>query len=317
MTFPCELTCPDHGNCPPAGRIDLADAVARFDREATRATLDTGRYRLRYYTWGKGPPLTFIHGVGDWSRSVLMVVSRLVNQFRCIAYDLPGMPGDGANLWRYRHDDLVDDLYRLLDHLSVPRSYVVGSSFGATIALRAMKARPERLPRAVLQGGVACRPLRPAEWWLSWLGRVVPGRTGGIPRREKVLAKVHRPAFEGRGEEWWRAYVDWTGEVRTATLAHQARMLGRLDLRADLPSIRQPVLLLSGDRDTTTTLTQGEVLRQGLPNCGTVILEGAGHVPCYSHPEAYAEVVRQFLTPPGQQAGCPMAEVCHGAKTCS
>src|SRR5688572_20653160 len=73
VTFPRELTCPEHGACPPAGRIDLADAVARFDREAARGSVDTGRYRMRYYTWGQGPPLVFIHGVGDWSRSVLMV----------------------------------------------------------------------------------------------------------------------------------------------------------------------------------------------------------------------------------------------------
>jgi pimeloyl-ACP methyl ester carboxylesterase len=39
------------------------------------------------------------------------------------------------------------------------------------------------------------------------------------------------------------------------------------------------------------------MLLHGLPNAGRVILEGCGHVPSYTHPEAVAEVVRQFLTP--------------------
>ena len=32
------------------------------------------------------------------------------------------------------------------------------------------------------------------------------------------------------------------------------------------------------------------------------ILEGCGHVPCYTHPELFAEVIRDFLTPPGEKS---------------
>src|SRR5207244_2071132 len=85
-------------------------------------------------------------------------------------------------------------------------------------------------------------------------------------------------------------------------LGHQAQWLHRLDLREELPQVRQPVLLIWGDRDRVVPLAHAEVLRQGLPSAGLVVLEGAGHVPSYTHPDALAEVVRQFLTPP---APCP------------
>jgi pimeloyl-ACP methyl ester carboxylesterase len=58
-----------------------------------------------------------------------------------------------------------------------------------------------------------------------------------------------------------------------------------------------------GERDRVVPAPYAETLLEGLPSAGRVILEGCGHVPSYSHPEVYAEVVRQFLTPaaPGEQ----------------
>src|SRR5262249_37226445 len=83
--------------------------------------------------------------------------------------------------------------------------------------------------------------------------------------------------------------------------------LHRLDLRAELPQVTQPVLLIWGDRDRVMPLTHAEILQSGLPSSGLAILEGAGHQPTYTHPDALAAVVRRFLTPP---TPCPGAQVC-------
>jgi pimeloyl-ACP methyl ester carboxylesterase len=301
---PCGLSCaaveavdPD---CPGHARLLLNETLARFWREAERGVVRAARYRMSYHSWGKGPPLVFIHGVADSRWSFLLPMARLSAHFRCVAYDLPA-GRDGARLWGYRHEYLVEDLWELLDGLGVGRAYVLGSSFGSTVALEAMRARPQRLPRGVLQGGLAYRPLRRAERWLSWLARLLPGPAARIPRRKKILEMVHKEPFARQPEEVWRAFVAWTGEGRLSTLGHQARWLHRLDLRQRLPAVGQPVLLVYGDRDPA--MRHAEVLQAGLPAAGLAVLEGCGHQPSYTHPEAFAEVVRQFLTPPGGAAG--------------
>lgn len=297
--------------------LSLALVQERFAREAQPGVCDTGRYRMPFFSWGAGPPLVCIHGVSDTSHSFLAPIAHLSEHYRCIAYDLPSGHGDGAKLGRYRHDDLVADLWALLDHLGVDRAYAFGASFGATVALKAMRERPARLPRAVLQGGVAYRPLRRAEYWLSWLARWLPGSVKGIPRREKILELVHKSSFAHQPDEVWRSFVDCTAVARLAALGHQAQWLHRLDLREALPQIAQPVLLVWGDQDHTMPMSQAELLQSGLPNAGLAVIEGAGHVPCYTHPEAVAELVRRFLTPPG--AGCPGQQNCaqHGASECT
>jgi pimeloyl-ACP methyl ester carboxylesterase len=297
---PCGLTCPPDACVvqAPAAPIALAEALERFAKEAQRGVCDTGRYRMPYYVWGDGPPLVFVHGVGDTGRSFIQPISRLAAHFRCIAYELPGTPGDGARLRRMAHDDLVKDLWALLDHLGIARSYVLGASFGSTVVLKALRERPQRLPRAILQGGFAYRPLRRAEAVLAWIGRFLPGRMRWLPLRERVLYAVNRGPFSRRGANVWNNFLETTGRTRVVTMARHARLLNGLDLRPLLPEVRQPVLLMCGDRDRVVPKVCGDALLAGLPNAGRVVLEQCGHFPSYTHPEVFAEVVRQFLTPP-------------------
>jgi pimeloyl-ACP methyl ester carboxylesterase len=308
---PCGQACgqscasgPDAG-CPAHAPPGLDDILTRFWREASQGVCPTPRYRMPYFSWGSGPPLVLVHGVGDTRWSFLFVVARLARHFRCIAYDLPGGPGDGARLGRYRHEHLALDLRALLDHLALDRSYVLASSFGSTVALRALAALPDRLPRAVLQGGLAYRPLRRAERWLSALARSLPFSAAHIPKRLKILHMVHGAPFARQPPDVWQAFVTWTGRARLRAMGWQTGALHQLDLRDLLPAVRQPVLLVHGDRDSVVPLPHAQMLQRGLPCAGLAVLEGCGHLPAYTHPEVFAEVVREFFTPPAPRESLP------------
>jgi pimeloyl-ACP methyl ester carboxylesterase len=277
--------------------LSLKEALARFEREAVWGVCATGRYRCPYYTWGQGPPLLFIPGLSDDARSFVPVCSLLAENFRCIAYDLPAGAGDGARLPGYRHADLVDDVFALLDHLGARQSYVFGSSFGSTVTLAALHSRPERLPRGILQGGFAHRPLAAVSYLLASFARYWPGRQGALPFRPALLRRLHFTPFAGREGELWDYSITRWGQVPLAALGHRARLLHQLDLRPLLPHIRQPVLLICGDCDPLVDKGCEETLIRSLPNAGRVELSGCGHNPIFTHPEVLAEVVRGFLTP--------------------
>jgi len=264
--------------------------------------------RLEVLDWGgSGPPLVFVPGLSDSGLSFVQPIARLADHFRCIALDLPTGRGDGARLRNYRHDDLVKDLFGLLDHLKVSQSYIFGSSFGSTIALRAMHERPERLPRGILQGGFAWRPLAPAEVWLSRLVRYWSARMGSLPGRKKALRRSHFGPFVDRPPEVWDFFLERTGLAPLSAVATHALLLHGVDLRPLLSKIRQPVLLVTGDRDPLVKRWCTEQLLEGLPNARPVEFDGCGHFPMFSHPELLAEVVRDFLTPPAEQLGSVLA----------
>jgi pimeloyl-ACP methyl ester carboxylesterase len=285
---------------PVSGRrlLSVAETQRRFEREAVRGICDTGRYRCSYYLWGMGPPLILVPGMADDALSFLFLSSLLSAQFRCIAYDLPAGRGDGARLGRYSHSDLAADLFALLDHLGIRQSYAFGSSFGSTVVLNAMREQASRIPRAVLQGGFARRPLAPAEILLARLARYWPGLMRRLPFRKSFLRRCHYGPFALRVPEIWEYFLFRSNLPPIAAVAHRAVMLHHVDLRPILGGIRQPVLLICGACDPLVGPECDETLLQGLANAGQVRIEGCGHNPLFTHPEVLADLVAQFLTPP-------------------
>jgi pimeloyl-ACP methyl ester carboxylesterase len=279
--------------------LHLDHALRRFDHEAIWACFDTGRYRCSFYSWGQGPPLLLIPGLSDDARSFVMLCSALADQFRCIAYNMPEGGPDGARLSPYRHANLVADIFALLDHLGLKQSYILGSSFGSTIALAAMHARPKRLPRGILQGGFAHRPLAPIERLLSGFARYLPGRQQAMPLRQAILRRIHHGPFAGRESGVWDYFLQRWGRPPLKAMGYRTALLHRLDLRPILPEVRQPVLLVCGDHDPLVGKACEETLLDGLPNAGRVELSNCGHNPLFTHPEVLAEIVRRFLTPEG------------------
>jgi pimeloyl-ACP methyl ester carboxylesterase len=275
----CEQTCPLAAVCAERercvavpGMLSLHEALCHFEREAVHGVCDPARHRLPYFSWGEGPPILFLHGVGATNRFFVPPISLLARQFRCVACELPPDPGD---------------LFALLDHLGLKRSYVYGSGFGAAVGLAAMHARPERLPRAILENGFDWQRLSWGECVLAGVGRLLPGPVRWLPGWRGVMRRRHFQPFAARTPEMWQFLLDQAGAIPTPTLARQVLRL-RLDVRPLLKEIRQPVLLLDGEQE----------LLQKLPNARRVEIVGGGRFPCLTHPEVLAELVREFLTPP-------------------
>jgi 3-oxoadipate enol-lactonase len=293
----------------------LSQALRRFDREARRGVCDTGRYRCPYYVWGDGPPLVLVPGLCDDCLSFVPLLALLSPHFRCIAYDLPTGQGDGARLSAYRHADYVADLFALLDHLRLDRAYLFAVSFGSTVALGALAASSGRLPRAVLQGGFACRPLAWAEVALASLARYWPGRMRRVPLLPEILRQAHHGPFAGRPPEVWDFFLERSGAPPISAVAHRALLLNKTDLRPLLPHTRQPVLLICGDHDPLLDQTCERALMAGLPDATRAEITGCGHLPVFTHPEVVAELVHRFLTPlpcaAGDSGGAQPCQTAH------
>ncbi|MCI0680601.1 MAG: alpha/beta hydrolase [Gemmataceae bacterium] len=291
---PCQLIDGRTPSC--AEQLALPQTIERFRREALWDTCDTGRYRCRFSVWGEGPPLVIIPGMCDDPWSYVLPMARLSATFCCVAYHLPAGAGDGARLVGYRHDHLVDDLFALLDHLKMDHACLLGSSFGCTVALVALQRRPERFPRGVLQGAFARRPLAWAEVMLASWARWWPWSLDHLPLRGELFRHAHEPLFVRRDPDLMRYHLEMDGRQRIAAVAHRALLLRQLDLRPLLPAIRQPILILSGDRDPMIGRECVDELMSGLPNASRAEIEGCGHLPHFTHPEVMSEVVQRFLS---------------------
>jgi 3-oxoadipate enol-lactonase len=282
--------CPMH-----FGPLTLAEALGRFQREAIPGVCDTGRYRCPYFTWGQGPTLVCIPGLADDSKSFVLPLAHLSRHFRCVAYDWPTGLGDSARIAGYKHSDFVEDLLALLDHIGAEQAFVLGFSFGSTVALAAMHAQPERLPLAVLLGGFARRRLAPAEVLLASLARYWKGPLDRLPFRTWILHANQAIGFEQREPAVWDYFVKRTGSLPMAAFARRALVMHHVDLRPLLPAIDQPMLLVCGDADPLVNKRSESELLTGLPRVLRIELPRCGHEAIYTHPESLADAVVEFL----------------------
>ncbi len=274
----------------------LSTSLAQYERESVRVNCETGRYEMPYRIWGRGPALIFIPGMFDNAESFVLPISRLRHQYCCIAYDLPTGKRDAANLASTTHADLVADLISLANHLRLDSATLYGAAFGATIALAALAREPLRFPIGIVQDGFARRPLAPAEIVLARFARFWPGRLGQLPFWRGLFQRSCAGAFENLEPARWPFFANQRGNVALASIAHRALLLNKIDLRPVLPTIRQPVMSISGERESLTSRAREEELRALLPNVARAEIEGCGHLPHITHPEVLCEAIEQFLT---------------------
>ena len=284
---------------------DFRKAVADFDREATVGRWDGPRYKMTYRTLGEGPPLIVSPGIAATYRGYALMLNILATRFQTIIYDYPGEnPGDGARLRAIAHDDLVDDVFGLIDHLSIGRAFLFGPSFGSTIVLKSLQREPRRFPKAAVQGAFAHRPLSGAERLALRFGRMLPGTASRLPMRNQVLAWNNKYHFPDEIIDRWEYYVEQNGLTPIAPMAARLDLLGRLDLRPILPKIPNEVMILQGNEDRIVARRYYDELIASLPKAQGVIMPMVGHQPHYTHAEGMAQAMNDFFLPcaPG---GCP------------
>jgi 3-oxoadipate enol-lactonase len=276
--------------------IPVAEAMSRWRREAWFGVCDTGRYRARYFVWGQGPPLVLIHGLLDRAASFVPLVAHLSRSFRCLAYDLPEGAEDAAQMAKLTHDHLVLDLLRLIDQARWEQTSVVGYSLGGTIAMKALAQSPRRFLRAVFVSSFALRRLAPAERALATMTRRWRGRIGELPGW-RWFERLVTPGevFPAHGADHFHAILRQI-PIRAATT--RALWIHDLDLRGLLPSIRHPVMVISGDRDTAVRRESRDELARGFPHADTLELRDCGHFSPFTHTPVLAAAIERFLMPP-------------------
>ncbi len=117
---------------------------------------DSNGCKIHYTIEGKGPSLILIHGYAcnadiNWRWNG--IIRKFRKHFTTIALDLrghglsekPTKPGSYGI-------EMAKDVIRLMDHLKIDKTYIMGYSMGGFITLKLVTMYPERIIKAVVGG---------------------------------------------------------------------------------------------------------------------------------------------------------------------
>lgn len=262
---------------------------------------------IHYETMGEpdAPTVFLIHGLYGSTASWRYNMADLAAAgYRVIAYDRPGFGlSDKVADFDYALDNQVDLALSLLDALGVGETAVVGHSAGAKTAIELARRQPERVSQLVLVDALTTVGGPPA-----FVGRLVElppvWRWARVAlqayfTRENLEASLGSfyvdPSFlnEADYDAYWRAFQTPGWDV--ALLALTRDSAGEQLREDELRQLTTDTLLIWGEQDSTTPLTQGENLARLLPNSELVVIPQSGHQPFEETAEAFNATLLAFL----------------------
>ena len=192
--------------------------------------------KLYHEIYGRGEPLMLIHGGLTTIGEMQGWVQPLAKSWQVIAVEMQGH-GRTADTDRPMSFTMMgEDIAALLDRLKIPKTYLVGHSFGGASAIRAAIQHPEKVRRLV----VISSPYARSGWYLE--------AQRGMSLVGAAMAEnmMHTPT--GRFSKRWPEpqrfphFLDKMGKM----------MSEDYDWSLEIAKLQIPVLLVFADNDSVS-----------------------------------------------------------------
>ena len=257
---------------------------------------------------GSGDPLLLIHGSLDGMHSFDRQVPQFSRRYRVICYARRFHPPseDSTQSEEYTLELHVGDLLALLDALGLESAHLVGSSYGAYVALGCALRAPGRTRSLVLAEPPILPFLRRTGEGQAELDRFY--RTALQPARE-AFARGERLAAVGYFVDGIRGMRGAFGALPESSREDLLRFGPELemelrtesgDFMPDLPcpalhALKTPALLVTGERSPRLFGLIIDELERCLKHSKRLEVTGAGHAMHVMNPTGYTRGVLAFL----------------------
>lgn len=264
----------------------------------------SGEISIAYQVLGD-QPLTLVFAPGWISHVEVMwedphftqFVTRLAAFARVVLFDKRGTGASDRDGGYPTLDDRMDDIRAVMDAVGAERAALFGVSEGGNMSTMFAATYPERVSHLVLFGCFAKRSWSPDYPWApkpderqAWID--------GLEHEWTDAPDIASLAPSRLGDQ---VFSDWFGRMyRMAASPGSARRLAELntkiDVRATLPAITAPTLLLYSRDDTAARVEEGQYIADRIPNARLVTFEGADHLPWTSNTEQISGEIEEFIT---------------------
>lgn len=266
------------------------------------ATANINGVDLYYEVSGSGHvPLVLVHGSWESHHDWDLVVPKLSERFRILTYDRRGHSRSERPSGQGSVREDVADLAGLIEHLDLSPSWVVGNSFGASIALRLAGDRPE-----LMRGIIAHEP--PLLSLVADDPACAPMLEDVGKRLHAVLERIASGDHAGAAEQFVETVAIGPGsweqippESRQIVIENAPTFLDESNDpeqfafdQAWIASFPRPILLTTGDESPPMFAQVMSRLAEA-PTAELHVFHGSGHIPHATDPEGYVQVTADFI----------------------
>lgn len=258
------------------------------------ATIGVDGATVEYRQVGNGPDLLLLHSLLTEMTVFERMLPRLASTNRVTCLNLPGF-GASDPVALNSVGEHADHVARVMDAISLPPTVdVFGNGFGAFVALELALRHGARIGRLLVADTVTAFPEPAKAPFRGMAEKVLASGIGAI--LDTAIGRMLPPAFQA-------ANLQVVAERKAALAAVDARCFARaclalaaLDLRARLPGIRNPTLVMCGALDLTTPPALALEVANAIPGALYREIEASGHCPMLEQPEALVSMIESFTS---------------------
>ncbi|MFD0555906.1 pimeloyl-ACP methyl ester carboxylesterase [Stackebrandtia endophytica] len=263
--------------------------------------------QLSFSDDGDGAPVVMLPGGAARHPDYLADFGGVADRRR-ITVQLRGVGDSPMSATRERNSwwRQAEDIAALRDHLGVDRLTIVAHSAGTRLAVAYAAQYPSDVERLLLV-------TPPAGYLVDVPDDTdrIRDRRRGDPEFEAALLRLSEGPSDSDAEftAWHRSagavgYASWgprqiehsrVGTWNFAAVRQFFSVPPPDDLAGRLAEVAAPVLVVAGAEDALTGVDQAVAMAELFPHGESSVIDGSGHYPWIDQPEAFAEVVADFL----------------------
>ncbi len=234
-------------------------------------------------------PVVLLHGWGASIQTMLPIYNYLALRYRVYALDFPGCGGSDQPPVPWGVAEYVQLVLDWLDALQVPKATFLGHSHGGRVLLALASRHPERVKRLILVDSAGIRAPRDFRYYRRVYFYKVAKRVIALPGIRRWQPSLRKRLMKLLGSEDY-------GSVTPGVMQGTFIKLVNEDLRPLLKTIKAPSLLIWGENDQDTPVSDGKLMEQEIPDAGLVVLKGAGHFSYLDCFPQFCAVISSFLS---------------------
>jgi pimeloyl-ACP methyl ester carboxylesterase len=236
--------------------------------------VDVGSYRIHYYVLGPddAPVVVLVHGLGGRSEDWTKLAPYLAQAgYRVYLPDLPGFGrSEKPTNFSYSVSDQAEIVAAFFDALGLKQVDLGGWSMGGWIVQVVAAQHPDRVRRLMLfdSAGLYVKP----DWDTKLFTPVSPAELDKfdallMPHPPQLPSFVVKDILRTSHEHAW-----------IIQRALDSMLTGRDTTDSVLPTLKMPVLIVWGDVDRITPMSEGQKMHQLIPQSKMDVIPGCGHL---------------------------------------
>jgi 3-oxoadipate enol-lactonase len=247
---------------------------------------------VHYTSYGEGPPVVFVHGLGGAANVWHGVMQAMQQHHHVVAMDLRGH-GRSDGRGKFTVEGWANDVRGLVRHLELPTVTLVGHSLGTLVVQHLAQTEPDLCDALALVAGISY---------------FQPPTVDAYRQRAEI---VEQEGMDPLVDAWLEGAVS---PQTHATMPGAVGLLRELFLRNDpamyakscralakAPHVKrtdigQPTRIVVGAHDRSTPLAMAEELKRDIPVSDVRVIPHVGHWIPIEDPGAVAATVLEFLT---------------------